>query len=230
MKLARWCLFALILLAVACQPSPAATPLPATIASTGSPAADTPLPASASGFTLNSPSLADEGDMPLLYVQAPFKVVVKNSVFVCPGAPAGKKNISPALTWSHVPPSARSLVLIMLDDMHFAHPDLPEGTTFAHWMVFNMPPTVTSLPEGAASRTNPVEGALQGANAYPSPYNRGYGGPCPPVGERHLYIFTLYALDTTLKLEAGALYDAVMAAMKGHVVAQAELRTYYTGR
>lgn len=259
MKITRLFLFVLLVLAVACQPaaqpsatavptdgsvtyvpSPApsattaptaastatATVVPATAAPTEPPATATPLPP----LALSSPALEAEGDIPLLYAMVPFNVPYRQGSFVCDGAPDGKENASPPLEWANVPLEAKSLVLIMVDDMQYAYPDMPEGAYFPHWTVFNIPPTAASLPEGASSEANPVDGALQAANAYPEPYMQGYGGPCPGVGEKHLYIFTIYALDTMLDLEAGAQYLDVVAAMEGHILAQAELRKYYTGQ
>ncbi|MHB1356917.1 MAG: YbhB/YbcL family Raf kinase inhibitor-like protein [Anaerolineae bacterium] len=250
MKVTRLFLLALLVLAVACQPAvqpsattvptdgsvtyipgpaPSATPVPspaATATQTPVPATATPLPP----LALSSPSLAVEGDIPLVNAQVPFSVPNRNGSFICPGDAAGKENASPPLEWANVPLEAKSLVLIMVDDLHYAYPDMPEGAMFVHWLVYNIPPTASGLPEGATSQANPVDGALQGVNNYPEPYKQGYGGPCPGVGEKHLYIFTLYALDTTLDLEAGEAYKDVLAAMEGHILAQAELRTYYTGK
>ena len=79
-----------------------------------------------------------------------------------------------------------------------------------------MPPDLT-LPDGS----------LQGLNDYPPPYAAGYGGPCPRYNEKHLYIFSLYALDTTLDLPASADLKTVQTTIQGHILAQAELKAYY---
>jgi Raf kinase inhibitor-like YbhB/YbcL family protein len=115
-------------------------------------------------------------------------------------------NISPPLSIRDVPTEAKSLVMIMDD------PDAPKGL-FTHWVVFNIGP-VAWFPEGA-----PPKGARQGKNSWG---DAKYGGPQPPDRE-HRYYFRLFALDRTLDLREGAARDAVEAAMKDHVIAQAEL-------
>ena len=125
-------------------------------------------------------------------------------------------NVSPALSWSNVPEGARSLALIVDD------PDAPRGT-FVHWVLFNLPPEVGTLPEGVRVREHfknselrPVEGANDFGKT-------GYGGPCPPRGDRaHRYFFKLYALDTTLDLREGATKKQVTQAMDGHVLDESE--------
>jgi Raf kinase inhibitor-like YbhB/YbcL family protein len=118
----------------------------------------------------------------------------------------------------------------MVDDMHFAYPDAPEGAFFPHWVVYNLPPDSTGLTEGQSAELSLPEGrGLQGLNGYPEPHDQGYGGPCPGPGEKHLYIFTLYALDTSPGLPPGAQYEAVLQALEGHILEQAELKGYYMG-
>jgi Raf kinase inhibitor-like YbhB/YbcL family protein len=90
--------------------------------------------------------------------------------------------------------------------------------TWVHWVLYNIPPGVAGLSEGASSATLP-SGAQEGLNDWAQP---GYGGPCPPVG-RHRYVHKLYALDTLLTgLERPAKAD-VETAMAGHVIARTEL-------
>lgn len=237
-----------LLLLAACAPAP---PAPATapptatttlaptqtpIPSPTSPPIRTPPPTvpptPAGPMTLTSTAFDNEGEIPVRYGQRPFRVTLtiegEQRSFVCANPPESQ-NISPPLAWANVPPGTQSLVLTMVDDLHFAWPDLPPGATFTHWIVYNIPPTTTELPEGIgdASPTLP-DGSMQAQNAYPAPYHMGYGGPCPP-SEKHLYIFTLYALDTVLDLEPGARESALMAATEGHVLARAELRAYFGG-
>jgi Raf kinase inhibitor-like YbhB/YbcL family protein len=124
------------------------------------------------------------------------------------------QNISPALQVSGVPPTARSLALI-LDD-----PDAPGGL-FTHWLVWNVPPNTALWPEGHVPA-----GAVEGHNSFGGDH---YDGPAPPNG-RHRYFFHLYALDASLNLPAGSDLAALDAAMQGHVLAQAEtFGTFATG-
>lgn len=141
-------------------------------------------------------------------------------------------NLSPPLQWSGVPQETQSLTLLVDD------PDSqPPG--FVHWVIFNVPPTATGLPEGVPSEATLPDGTLQGMNDFAlyvgeretfpggAPINRiGYDGPCP--GNQHRYVFTLYALDTLLALPTEATMAEVLEAMKGHVLVQAELIGVYT--
>ena len=124
------------------------------------------------------------------------------------------ENISPPLSWEGVPDSTQSLVLIVTD------PDAPDPAapklTWVHWVVYNIPPGVTSMAEGAKGVP---KGAVQGLNDW---QRANYGGPSPPIG-RHRYFFKLYALDVLLKDVKDPTRKGIEAAMKGHMLAQAEL-------
>jgi hypothetical protein len=122
------------------------------------------------------------------------------------------QDVSPALAWSGVPAGTQSLALV-LDD-----PDAPGGT-FNHWVIYNIPAGTLELAEAIPGTAQLSNGAMQGKNSFG---NIGYGGPCPPLGPTHHYYFTLYALDVTLDLAAGATKAQVLAAIKGHILAQAE--------
>jgi len=122
-------------------------------------------------------------------------------------------DIPPTLEWTDVPKGVRSFALIMED------PDAPSGT-FAHWIVYDLPPDTTQLQEAAVLPA----GAQLGRNHFG---NEAYNGPCPPGGKPHRYFFRLYALDDTLGLEKGASSDEVRKAMQGHVLAEAELMGTY---
>ena len=126
------------------------------------------------------------------------------------------EDLSPPLTWSGVPAEARSLVLIVFD------PDAPRGT-FYHWLLYNIPPSTTSLPEGVPKKGETPYG-LQGRNDYGG---IGYGGPYPPEGSRHRYVFLLMALDKELDLGPGASPSEVLKACEGHVIAYGLLVGYY---
>jgi Raf kinase inhibitor-like YbhB/YbcL family protein len=125
--------------------------------------------------------------------------------FTCKG-----QEISPELSIEGVPAGCQSLVLIVDD------PDAPMGT-FVHWVAFNIPPATTAIPENGTP----------GVQAKNSGRGQGYTGPCPPSGT-HRYYFKLYALDSSLSLGAGADKAAVEKAIKGHVLAQAELMGRYS--
>lgn len=133
------------------------------------------------------------------------------------------KDISPPLAWQGVPTGTKSLVLIV-DDPDAPDPAAPK-MTWVHWVVFNLPHGDTGLPEGAGA-TAPPKGAVSGLNDWK---RNGYGGPCPPIG-RHRYFHKLYALDEVLSLGAGATKADVEAAMRGHVLATAELVGTYQKR
>ena len=126
-------------------------------------------------------------------------------------------DVSPALSWAGVPEGTESFAFIVDD------PDAPGGT-FVHWVYFNIPSDTTELPEGVPTVDRPSQGGVQGQNNF---RRTGYGGPCPPGGT-HRYFFNLYALDTTVDLEPGAGKVDLMAAMDGHVLAQAQLMGTYT--
>jgi Raf kinase inhibitor-like YbhB/YbcL family protein len=124
---------------------------------------------------------------------------------------------SPPLRWSGVPTEAKTLTLIMED------PDAPSGT-FVHWIAFNIPATIDHLPEGTQHRGDYTDGTLQGRNGFD---RVGYGGPKPPKGQSHRYVFKLYALNDRLGLEPGANRDEVERAMKGRVLDSTELTAHY---
>jgi Raf kinase inhibitor-like YbhB/YbcL family protein len=133
-------------------------------------------------------------------------------------------DVSPPLAWSGVPAAAHSLVLIV-DDPDAPDPKAPR-MTWVHWVLFNLPPETTGLGEGVAPGALPA-GTGQGTNSWNRP---GYGGPCPPVG-RHRYFHKLYALDTVLDLPGKPTGKAVEAALRGHVIGEAQLvGTYQKSR
>ena len=125
-------------------------------------------------------------------------------------------DVSPELTWSGAPEKTQSFALIADD------PDAPMGT-WVHWVIYDLPPNTAKLAEGVPKQEQAANGA-QGKN---SSGKIGYGGPCPPPGKPHRYFFKLYALDSKLGLKPGARKPEVEAAMKGHVLAQAELMGKY---
>ncbi len=126
-------------------------------------------------------------------------------------------DVSPPLSWNGVPQGTKSLVLIMDD------PDAPIGT-WVHWVLYDIPATLTGLPENVAKTPIVSEIGVQGMNDF---HRFGYGGPCPPPGKPHRYFFKLFALDTNLGLEPGATKAQVEKAMQGHILAQGQLMGIY---
>jgi len=152
---------------------------------------------------ISSPSFTHQGSIPEKYT--------------CQGS-----DTSPPLAWSGVPPSAKSLALIV-DDPDAPDPSAPK-MTWVHWVLYNVPPRTTALAEGASR--SPPQGSKDGLNDWNKP---GYGGPCPPIG-RHRYFFKLYALDTVLPDLGKPSKADLQKAMEGHVVGSAELIGTYEKR
>jgi Raf kinase inhibitor-like YbhB/YbcL family protein len=146
------------------------------------------------------------------------KLTLTSSVFsdgeIIPRQHTGDgQDLSPSLRWTGTPDGTKSLALICDD------PDAPRGI-WVHWVLFNLPADTKELPEGVSAKEGLPGGARQGKNDFGK---IGYGGPAPPKGKPHRYFFKLYALDTMLDLPAGATKDQVMNALKGHIVAEAQL-------
>jgi hypothetical protein len=150
---------------------------------------------------ITSTAFADNGEIP--------------TVHTCEG-----RDIAPPLAFAAVPAGAKSLALIV-DDPDAPDPAAPK-MTWVHWVVYDIPPAAAGLPEGGALPS----GARAGLNDWK---RIGYGGPCPPVG-RHRYFFKLYALDTTLSFAHPPAKQQLEQAMKGHVLAHAELVGTYARR
>ncbi|MBX7210757.1 MAG: YbhB/YbcL family Raf kinase inhibitor-like protein [Verrucomicrobiaceae bacterium] len=121
-------------------------------------------------------------------------------------------DVSPALAWSDAPVGTKSLALICDD------PDAPLGT-WVHWVLWSLPACTTSLPEAAEKIKALPPGAEQGKNDFGK---LDYGGPAPPRGKPHRYFFKLYALDTQVTLKPGSKKKALVKAMEGHILAEAE--------
>ena len=131
--------------------------------------------------------------------------------YTCDGEDA-----SPDLRWSGIPPATKSFALIADD------PDAPAGT-WVHWVIYNIPAGSHELAAGM-SKAATTSAGVQGVNDF---RQIGYGGPCPPPGKPHRYLFKLYALDTQLSLKARATKQDIEAAIEGHIVASAELMGTY---
>lgn len=139
--------------------------------------------------------------------------------FTCDGA-----NQSPPLAWTGAPPSTKSYALIVDD------PDAPGGT-FVHWVVFDIPPPVDSLPAGVPQSEQVAQpgSGRQGVNGF-GHGNLGYGGPCPPKGAPHHYHFRLFALDGAIDAKSPASRDDVVKAMRGHELGHTQLVALYSRR
>ncbi len=148
-------------------------------------------------LALTSPAFAPGGPIPKHYT--------------CQG-----EDISVPLEWSGLPAGTQSLVLIV-DDPDAPDPAAPRRT-WVHWVLYDIPPTVSGLEAGIEPGTLP-KGTRQGKNDWG---RSGYGGPCPPIG-RHRYFHKLYALDTVLPdLEVPSKAE-LEEAMRGHVLETFEL-------
>ena len=119
---------------------------------------------------------------------------------------------SPEMHWGAPPAAARSFALVMND------PDAP--IDFTHWLVYNIPANARALPEGASNRRALPQGAEEGTNSFG---RTGYGGPCPPEGKMHHYVFRLYALDSKLDLPLAASKNEMESAIAGHILAEGRI-------
>ena len=139
---------------------------------------------------------------------------------------ADGKNVSPALMWSGAPANTRQFALIYDDpDVAFGNP--PQS--FVHWVVYNIPATAKGLPaelpmDAVLTAPADIAGSIQGLSGFK---RTGYRGPAPPPGKPHHYTWTVYALDTELKLEQGLNRNQLLEAMKGHIIGQGSLVAIY---
>jgi Raf kinase inhibitor-like YbhB/YbcL family protein len=133
--------------------------------------------------------------------------------YTCDGA-----DVSPALAWTEPPAGTQSFALVVDD------PDVPTKTVI-HWLIYDLPPATRALPEGVPTKAKLPDGSRQGKN---DPGKIGYAGPCPERGgAAHHYFFKLYALDYKTGLKPKAKDADVEKAIKGHILAQAELITRF---
>lgn len=127
------------------------------------------------------------------------------------------KDPSPELNWTGAPAGTKSFALVMDD------PDAPAGL-WVHWVLYDIPASRTGLPAGVPKDGRVLDGAKHGASWGVETFSRtGYGGPCPPPGKPHRYVFTLYALDRALGLPPGKTAAELARAMKGRILATAKL-------
>ena len=138
--------------------------------------------------------------------------------FVLNGFGCSGGNVSPELQWSNPPKGTKSLSLLVHD------PDAPTGSGFWHWAVYNIPPTVTGLAQGAGNSAAALPAPAFGGmtdflDTGATGGNGNYGGPCPPTGDKpHRYVFTLYALAVDDVEKAGGIPRTGTAALHSFVL------------
>jgi Raf kinase inhibitor-like YbhB/YbcL family protein len=153
------------------------------------------------GLSLSSSAFDDEGTIPTKYT--------------CDGA-----DVSPPLA-VEASDDAAALALLVDD------PDAPGDESFVHWLLWNVPPDTTEIPEDVPDRerVDALGSAAQGTNDFD---DVGYGGPCPPEGDGpHTYRFTLHALGSELDVEPGAGRDTLAPALGGHSLGAVTLTGEY---
>jgi Raf kinase inhibitor-like YbhB/YbcL family protein len=131
------------------------------------------------------------------------------------------ENLSPELSWKNAPEGTKSFVVTLYD------PDAPTGSGWWHWVVYNIPADKTELPQGAGSgKAELPAGAVQGNTDFGQP---GYGGACPPAGDKpHHYIFTVHALKIEkLDVPANATAAYVGFMTRANELASATLKATY---
>ncbi|MGA2978012.1 MAG: YbhB/YbcL family Raf kinase inhibitor-like protein [Terriglobales bacterium] len=179
------------------------------------------LVAGPTSFQLSSTTFANETTLPISMIDN----IIVNGSNACSidGSPGG--NQSPELSWTNVPPHTASFVVTVYDTT----------ASFTHWGMYNIPATATGLLENAG-----VAGSADGSQIVNDFGLPEYDGPCPPANVRpfvHDYVFTVYALNTTLKLtgtanfpnNAETLYQALLhAAKNGNIVGSASMTGLYS--
>jgi Raf kinase inhibitor-like YbhB/YbcL family protein len=171
-------------------------------------------------FQVSSTTFKNNSILPIIVIHN----MVVNGSNVCSinGAPGG--NESPELSWTDVPRGTASFVVITFDTLGFTH-----------WGMYNIPPTITKLPENAG-----VAGSAYGQQVVNVDDDLSYDGPCPPPNfppNVHDYVFTVYALDQELELPSSTNFPAtadtlfhalVEAGEHGHILASASITGLYS--
>jgi Raf kinase inhibitor-like YbhB/YbcL family protein len=142
--------------------------------------------------------------------------------YTCTAGPAA---VSPDLHWTNAPRDTASYVLIV----HDMEPRPRKGLDdILHWMVWNIAPTATQLPEAIPGDTQQLPDGSMQTNGNPGQGgNMGYRPPCPPAGPSHHYAFELFALDQKVDVPGTATRADVLKAMDGHILAHAALIAPY---
>ncbi|MDA0803446.1 MAG: YbhB/YbcL family Raf kinase inhibitor-like protein [Planctomycetota bacterium] len=129
-------------------------------------------------------------------------------------------DVSPAISWNHAPEGTKSFAIVCAD------PDVKRKGGWVHWVIWNIPGDATGIVESIKRDLEPADpkGARQGQTSW-GKRRCGYCGPATPEGVgNHTYIFSIFALDTVLDVEAGATERALQKAMEGHVLGTATLK------
>jgi Raf kinase inhibitor-like YbhB/YbcL family protein len=175
-----------------------------------------PLPEIATGTPL---TINLDGTPPFTINSTTFKnnhFVPASMVYDHSGCSGG--NQSPQLSWTGAPKKTKSFAVLTLDTT----------AIFWHWGMYNIAPTTTSLPQNAGTKKSKYgDEVLNDWAIYFGKSNRGYDGPCPPRGKAHHYVFTIYALDTTLKLPRSAYVENLDLAIRGHILGSASITGLY---
>ena len=165
---------------------------------------------------------------PLTVLHAQSRVArmkLESSAFA-PGSPIpamyshAAQDLSPPLAWSGAPPGTIAFALVCDD------PDAPRPGGWVHWVLWDIPPRTTSLKSGLPVAGRLPDGTRQGLNDWRV---LGWGGPQPPSGVHH-YVFRLYALDELIGGGRAFTRDELLGAIKGHVLATAELVGTFAAR
>ena len=181
------------------------------------------IPIAAFVLSLLGASAADAQGMSLTSADLKEGATISNEQ-VLKGYGCDGGNLSPALSWSGAPPGTKSFAVSIHD------PDAPTGSGWWHWVVFNIPAGTTSLPEGAGDAKKKLlpKGAIQGRNDFGA---HGYGGPCPPAGDKpHHYQITVFALDVDKlpDVKNDAASALVGSGLRSHTLAKATLTGLYS--
>jgi len=159
--------------------------------------------ASTAQFSVTSTTFSNLGRIPPVMVQ---------NQFGCHG-----QNRSPQLSWRNPPGGTRAYAIVMFD----------QTANFGHWGMYNIPASTTSLPENAGASGNRL--GIQTNSDFGT---RGYGGPCPPPGLVHRYVFTVYALDGNLYISSSAMFpsnvEALLWTLEGHVLGKARITGFFS--
>ena len=161
--------------------------------------------ANSSVFSINVPDLPEYG----FHVK---NVLSANYGFGCNG-----ENLSPAISWANAPKETKSFVVTIYDK------DAPTGIGWMHWVVANIPANTTALPEGIkADGTNLPQGALQTRTDFGVP---GFGGACPPEGQKHRYEIkvTAVSVETLPNVTADTMPAVVGYFTKANAIAEASI-------